>query len=69
MYFAPQNVWFGGFYELAIELGKSSDERLFEALKVLWQHSSLQGCYLKDDIEPDEAEVASFVVRTTVLIG
>ena len=56
MYFAPQNVWFGGFYELAIELGKPSDERLFEALKVLWQHSSLQGCYLEDDIEPDKQE-------------
>ena len=54
MNFTPQNVWFGGFYELAIELGEPSDERLFEALKVLWQHSSLHGCYLDNDVEPDK---------------
>jgi hypothetical protein len=42
------------FYELAIELGKRSDERLFEALKALWRNPSLQGCYLKNDVEPNE---------------
>ncbi len=56
MYFTPRNVWYGGFYELAIELGKPSDERLFEALKALWRSPSLQGCYLENDIEPSEQE-------------
>jgi len=59
MYFTPQTIWWGGFYELAIELGKPSDERLFESLKALWQHSSLQGCYLDDDVEPNEQEQVS----------
>jgi len=52
----PKTNWFGGFYELAIELGKSSDQRLFGALNALWHHPSLEGCYLNNDIEPNQQE-------------
>jgi hypothetical protein len=54
MYFTKYGTWYGGFYELAIELGEPSDERLLDALKALWQHPSLEGCYLDSDKEPNE---------------
>jgi hypothetical protein len=59
MYFTPKNVWYGGFYELALELGEPSDERLFEALDALWQHPSVEGCYLENDVEPNEQKRVS----------
>ena len=51
-YFTDRQAWVGGFYELSLQIRPHSDEKLFEALKTLWQHPALEGCYLKRDIEP-----------------
>lgn len=53
-FFTADEVWYGGFYELAIELGETSDERLLMALLALWSFSDLEGCYLINNKEPDE---------------
>ncbi len=36
-------VWYGGYYELAIELGERSDERLIAALDAVWRQSEVVG--------------------------
>src|SRR5215204_3547614 len=59
MYFTKYGTWYGGFYELAIELGEPSDERLVNALRALWQHPSLEGCYFDSDREPNEQQRVS----------
>jgi hypothetical protein len=47
-----EDIWAGGFYELAIELGPRSDTRLESAPLTLWQNVRLEGCYLRRDFEP-----------------
>jgi hypothetical protein len=37
--------WFGGFYELSIELKPRNDERLAKALLAIWQVAGVAGCY------------------------
>ena len=51
-YFAPEEVWRGGFYEIEMELGVPSDERLSLVLEKVWSHKSLEGCYLDRSQEP-----------------
>ena len=53
-FFTNENTWFGGHYELAIEVGPTSDTQLLAALRAIWTHPSLDGCYLDRDKEPDE---------------
>ena len=50
--FTAADAWFGGFYELALEIGPRSDDRLRAALLALWAHSDLDGCYLDRCREP-----------------
>lgn len=57
--FTEDDAWFGGFYEVAIELGPPSDDRLRSALGALWRHSDLQGCYLDSNREPSDQERVS----------
>jgi len=52
--FTNQNTWFGGYYELAIEVGPTSDTHLLAALTAIWRHPLLEGCYLDSQKEPDE---------------
>lgn len=52
--FTIPDAWSGGFFELALELGPRSDERLRNALCELWRHPSLAGCYLERDLEPED---------------
>lgn len=52
--FITPDVWCGGFYELAVEMGRRSNERLCAALEVLWSHPSIRRCYLRRDIEPQD---------------
>jgi hypothetical protein len=47
-----QEMWGGGFYELALEYGHSSKASLAEALQALWTRPDLQGCYLHADEDP-----------------
>jgi hypothetical protein len=51
-YFTDPNAWLGGFYELAIELGPRSDERLLAALTAVWSNPNIDGVYLDNDTEP-----------------
>lgn len=51
-YFTAPDTWFGGFYELAIELGPRSDERLLAALTAVWSDPNLDGAYLDRCMEP-----------------
>jgi hypothetical protein len=39
----PEN-WYGGFYELAINLGPHDDARLEEALVAVWSSAAVDGC-------------------------
>ncbi|MFG2058921.1 hypothetical protein ACGFI9_33355 [Micromonospora sp. NPDC048930] len=43
--FTLADNWYGGFYELALELGDTSDARLETALDVLWSAAGVEGCY------------------------
>jgi hypothetical protein len=51
-YFTDPNAWLGGYYELAIELGPRSDERLLAALTAVWSDPDFDGVYLDRDAEP-----------------
>jgi len=51
-YFTEPDTWSGGYYELAIELGTRSDERLLAALTAVWADPNLDGAYLSRDVEP-----------------
>ena len=55
-YFTKDDVWNGGYYELAIEIGPTSDQRLRTALTTIWSHPTLQGCYRDRRQEPDEQQ-------------
>jgi len=52
--FTSRDAWRGGFYELALELGARSDERLAAALCAVWAHPDLEGPYAHRDREPSE---------------
>jgi hypothetical protein len=51
--FCHPGAWSGGFFELALELGSRSDERLRAALCQVWAHPSLNGCYRQRNAEPE----------------
>jgi hypothetical protein len=51
-----EQVWLGGFYELAMEYEPWSEASLNEALRALWHSPDLEGCYLRFDIEPSEQQ-------------
>jgi hypothetical protein len=40
----PEN-WWGGFYELSIELGQRDDDRLDRAVTALWSAAAVEGCF------------------------
>jgi hypothetical protein len=50
-YFTEADTWSGGYYELAIELGRRSDERLLATLVAVWSDPDLDGVYLSRDTE------------------
>lgn len=49
-------VWAGGEYELAIELGPRDDARLEAAIRAMWEHPALSGCFDRHDREPADQE-------------
>jgi hypothetical protein len=51
-----EQVWLGGFYELAMEYEPWSEASLDEALRALWHFPDLEGCYPRPDIEPSEQQ-------------
>jgi hypothetical protein len=50
--FTPDYVWVGGEFELAMEFAPGSDERLRSAVRALWIHPDLEGCYADTHREP-----------------
>lgn len=56
LYFNKDDVWYGGFYELAIEVGPNSDEQVSAVLQAMWTHPALEGCYLDRTKEPHEQQ-------------
>lgn len=52
--FTQDDNWYGGFYELALELGATSDARLERALTVLGEVAGVPGWYGSRDHEPHE---------------
>jgi hypothetical protein len=68
--FTRHDVWLGSFYELAIELGPRSDERLAAASAALWRHPALEGPYRDHTREPWEQEIVSpsLVVSSDVVM-
>lgn len=65
--FTAADTWNGGFYELAIELGQHSDERLQMALQTIWRCESLEGCYVARDVEPSQQARLSPSLDTSAL--
>jgi hypothetical protein len=55
-YFTASDAWLGGYYELAIEVGPRSDERLLVALNAVWSDADLDGVFLDREIEPSQQE-------------
>jgi hypothetical protein len=56
--FTPDERWSGGHYELEMELGPRSDERLVAALRAVWAHPALEGPYADRKREPSEQPLA-----------
>jgi hypothetical protein len=50
--FTLDDNWHGGFYELAIEVGDTHDDRLDQTLQAVWSGAGVQGCYARRDVEP-----------------
>lgn len=51
-----RSPWTGASYDLAIYLDDPSDACLQGALEALWSHPSLEGCYLRRDLEPHQQD-------------
>lgn len=49
--FTTPDVWKGGWYELAMELGEPNDIRLLTIHRTLWDFPDLYGCFTESDIE------------------
>ena len=58
--FTPDEVWAGGYYELAVVL--ASRDELVRAVERLWAHPRIDGPYAWSDVEPE----AQHVVPPTV---
>lgn len=46
------DVWAGGLFELALEVGDRSTHQLNAAIGALWQHPELIGCFELCDVDP-----------------
>jgi len=59
-FFTADDVWFGGFYELALEFDQEASAPLTQALDALWSLDSIEGCYLDRTVEPNAQPRLSF---------
>jgi hypothetical protein len=71
--FTQGHAWSGGSYELGLEMGPVDDDRLCEALQILWSFPDLVGCYLENNVGPDDQPrvdfVSSMIEERSVLYG
>lgn len=52
--FTDDEVWTGGFYELALEYATGADVGLVDGLRELWRLGFLDGCYLDRELDPKD---------------
>lgn len=50
--FTSDDPWSGGFFELSMQFERLTPGLQFRAQAALWGHESLQGAYLRRDIDP-----------------
>jgi hypothetical protein len=68
--FTKPDVWYGGFYELAIELGPHGDNDLIlAALSSIWGQPEVLGPFLDNDIEPSLQQRAQLNTEERHLYG
>ena len=67
--FVDDDNWRGGFYELSIEIGETSDERLERTLGSLWRAAGIRGCYGSREREIDAQSVISCTVESLDRFG
>src|ERR1700761_4212551 len=67
--FTLADNWRGGFYELALELGDTSDARLDAALSVLWSAAEVEGCYGSHRVAPSEQETVPCNLASLLRFG
>ena len=52
--------WFGGFYELAIQIGThGNDAAILDLLNAIWSQTEITGPYKENDIEPSSQQIIS----------
>lgn len=52
--FTLEDAWSGGDFGLLLFLGNVSKASVKTALCALWDHLSLDGCWVRDDVEPED---------------
>lgn len=57
--FTFDGAWSGNYYELYVQINSIEPKFLERALKRLWSHPTLSGCYLTNDVEPGEQKKLS----------
>jgi hypothetical protein len=50
--------WNGGFYELAIEVGRTDDAQLGRVLDSVWRHAGIEGCFRRLPLPPEAVPLA-----------
>jgi hypothetical protein len=51
--FTDDDVWNGGFYEIALEYSRDAGPSLLDGLNAVWRANTVTGCYLDCEREPD----------------
>lgn len=58
--FTDDDVWNGGFYELALEYERDTLPSLIDGLTAVWNADVVVGCYLNRERDPDDQSRAEF---------
>ena len=58
--FTGDDVWNGGFYELALEYRRGDVPGLVDGLAAVWRANAVAGCYLACEREPEDQRRAEF---------
>ncbi len=58
--FTDDDIWNGGFYELALEYERGAVPGLVEGLGAVWHAEGVSGCYLECGLDPQAQPRAEF---------
>lgn len=67
--FTLPQVWDGGYYELDLYFGASSEDNMLAAVRALWQPPDLEGPYGVRDKEPADQPLVHDVAEFDALFG